>query len=129
MSAVVHDVSTNLCRADLLLRRAQLNGAELVVLPEMFNTGYGLCPDYSPVAETLEGPTLEHLRARSRQWRLTIAAGFVERADHHLYDALALVEPGGEVHVYRKRHLVFWERSKFRPGRDPLVVPTRWGRI
>jgi predicted amidohydrolase len=129
MSAVVHDVSGNLCRADRLLRRAQQDGAELAVLPEMFNTGYGLCPDYAPVAEPLDGPTLEHLRARSRQWRLTIAAGFVERDGHHLYDALALVEPDGQVHVYRKRHLVFWERSRFRRGRDPLVVPTRWGRI
>lgn len=129
MSTVIHDVSANLGRADHLLRLAQQGGAELVVLPEMFNTGYGLCPDYAPVAETPEGPTVEHLRARSRQWRLTIVAGFVEQDGRHLYDSLAVVEPEGQVHVYRKRHLVFWERSRFRPGRDPLVVPTRWGRI
>lgn len=129
MPSVVHDLMTNLGRADELLRRAHQGGVELVVLPEMFNTGYGLCPDYAPVAEALDGPTLGHLRDRSRRWRLTIAAGFVERDGPHLYDALALVEPEGTVHVYRKRHLVFWERSKFRPGRDPLVVSTRWGRI
>ena len=31
--------------------------------------------------------------------------------------------------IYRKRHLVFWERFRFRPGRSPLIVPTPWGRI
>src|SRR3954452_8237730 len=95
MSAVIHDVSANLRQADELLRQAHQGGAELVVLPEMFNTGYALCPDYQPYAEALDGPTLQLLRARSRQWQLTIAAGFVERDGHHLYDALALVTPVG----------------------------------
>ncbi len=31
--------------------------------------------------------------------------------------------------VYRKRNLVFWERGRFQPGRDPLVVATPWGRV
>jgi N-carbamoylputrescine amidase len=129
MSTVIHDVSANLSRADRLMRRAYEGGAELVVLPEMFNTGYGLCPDYAPYAEGRDGPTLRHLSGRSRRWRMTIAAGFVEREGHHLYDALGLVTPDGQIHVYRKRHLVFWERSRFQPGREPLVVLTPWGRI
>jgi N-carbamoylputrescine amidase len=129
MRAALHDVSANLRCADQLLRQAYLRGAELVVLPEMFNTGHGFCPDFAPVAETLDGPTLSHLRARSRQWRVTIAAGFVESAGHHLYDALALITPAGTVDVYRKRHLVFWEPARFRPGRLPLIVSSPWGRI
>ena len=48
------------------LRTARDAGAELAVLPEMFNTGYGLCPDYGPYGETADGPTLSHLRQRSR---------------------------------------------------------------
>jgi len=129
MSTVLHAVTANLERADHLLRSAHQRGAELAVLPEMFNTGYGLCPDFDPYAETRDGPTLRHLQARSRQWGMTIAAGFVERDGHHVHDALALVTPDRQVHVYRKRHLVFWERSKFRPGRTPLVVATPWGRV
>jgi predicted amidohydrolase len=123
------DVSANLSRADSLLREAHASGADLAVLPEMFNTGYGLFPDYGPYGEGLDGPTIEHLRQRSRQWRMSIAAGFVEREGHHLYDALAFVTPEGQSHVYRKRNLVFWERFRFRPGREPMVVPTRWGNV
>jgi N-carbamoylputrescine amidase len=129
MTAEPWNVDSNLSRADEFLRQAHEGGAELAVLPELFNTGYGLCPDYGPYAEDIEGRTLAHLRARSREWRMGIAAGFVEQEGRHLYDSLAFVTPDGETHIYRKRNLVFWERSRFRPGRSPLIVSTPWGRI
>ena len=122
-------VGANLERADALLHRAHADGAELAVLPEMFNTGYGLTPDFGPYAEGLDGPTLRHLSHRSRQWRMAIAAGFVERDGRHLYDSLAFCTPDGEVRAYRKRNLVFWERFRFQPGREPLIVATPWGRV
>src|SRR6516225_6618106 len=122
------DVSANLRRADDLLCTAHREGVELAVLPELFNTGYSLCPDFGPYSETAEGPTITHLRRRSRDWRMAIAAGFVERAGRHLYDSLAFTDPDGNVRIYRKRNLVFWERFRFRPGRKPLVVATPWGR-
>ena len=123
------NVAANLARGDDLLRQAHQAGASLAVLPEMFNTGYGLLPDYGPSAEGHDGPTLRHLAARAREWGMAIAAGFVERDAHHLYDAIAFATPDGQLHVYRKRNLVFWERFRFRPGRQPLVVATPWGRI
>ncbi|WP_240911050.1 carbon-nitrogen hydrolase family protein [Paludisphaera soli] len=123
------DLSANLQRADGLLRQARDAGAELVVLPELFNTGYSLCPDFGPYGETPEGPTMTYLLRRARQWNLHIAAGYVEREGRHLYDSLAFCTPGGDLHVYRKRNLVFWERFRFHPGRSPLIVPTPWGRV
>jgi N-carbamoylputrescine amidase len=129
MPSALGRVEENLERADELLRQAHNAGAEIAVLPEMFNTGYGLVPDYAPTAEGRDGPTLLHLAERSRLWNLTIAAGFVERDGKHLYDSLALIEPGGTPHVYRKRNLVFWERFRFRPGCESLVVDTRFGKV
>ncbi len=123
------DVSGNLHRADDLLRAAHEGGVELAVLPELFNTGYSLCPDFGPYSETPEGPTISHLRQRSRQWGMAIAAGFVERSRRHLYDSVAFCLPDGEVRIYRKRNLVFWERFRFHPGRSPLVASTPWGRV
>ncbi|WP_165066071.1 carbon-nitrogen hydrolase family protein [Paludisphaera rhizosphaerae] len=123
------DLSANLQRADGLLRQARDAGAELVVLPELFNTGYSLCPDFGPYSETPEGPTLLYLLRRARQWKMHIAAGYVEREGRHLYDSLAFCTPDGELHVYRKRNLVFWERFRFHPGSKPLVVTTPWGRV
>ena len=129
MPATPLRVAENLDRADALLLRAYQAGAELAVLPEMFNTGYGLMPCYADVAEGLDGPSLKHLSQRSRIWGLTIAAGFVEREGHHLYDSVACCQPGGRVDIYRKRHLVFWEPYRFRAGKAPLVVATPFGRL
>jgi N-carbamoylputrescine amidase len=123
------DIAANLDRADLQLRMAHESGVELAVLPELFNAGYGLCPDYAPYSETAEGPTITYLRERSRRWRMAVAAGFVERDASHIYDSLVFCTPDGNTQVYRKRHLVFWERFRFRPGRLPLVIATRWGRV
>jgi len=123
------DVSANLDRADDLLRAARDRGVELAVLPELFNTGYSLCPDYGPYSETAQGPTLSHLSRRSREWKLAIAGGFVERQGRHLYDSLVFCAPDGTLQIYRKRNLVFWERFRFHPGRLPLIVSTPWGRV
>jgi N-carbamoylputrescine amidase len=123
------EVERNLSRAEAHLRAAHEAGARIAVLPEMFNTGYGLQPDYTPLAETISGPTIQRLLELSARWNLIIAGGFVERDTRHLYDSLALCLPDGNVHVYRKRHLVFWERFRFYPGRDPVIVPTSCGRI
>jgi N-carbamoylputrescine amidase len=123
------DASANIGRADELLRQAKEQGVELAVLPELFNTGYSLIPDFGPCSETHDGPTLTHLRRRSQQWRMSIAAGFVERDGRHLYDSLAFCTPDGEISIYRKRNLVFWERYRFNRGNAPLIVPTPYGRI
>jgi N-carbamoylputrescine amidase len=122
-------VAANLEHADQLLRSAFESGVELAVLPELFNTGYSLCPDYAPYSETSDGPTIAYLRGRSRKWRMAIAAGFVEHDTRHIYDSLVFCTPDGEAHIYRKRNLVFWERFRFHPGRLPLVVATPWGRV
>jgi N-carbamoylputrescine amidase len=123
------DVPCNLERADGYLRSARDAGVELAVLPELFNTGYSLCPDFGPYSETAVGPTVSHIRERARQWKMGIAAGFVERDGSHLYDALVFCSPDGDVNVYRKRNLVFWERFRFHPGRAPMVIATPWGRV
>ncbi|MGP0062838.1 MAG: carbon-nitrogen hydrolase family protein [Isosphaeraceae bacterium] len=129
MPSEPRQVADNVARADALLAEAHRSDAVLAVLPELFNTGYGLISDFAPYAEGIDGPTIRHMSRRSRQWRMGIAGGFVEREGRHLYDALALGLPDGSVHVYRKRHLVFWEPFRFRRGRSPLVVRTPWGTI
>ena len=129
LSAEPMAVLANLDRADEQLRLAHSSGVELAVLPEMYSTGYGRIPDYAPIAEDREGPTANWLLDRAKRWGMSITLGFVEREGHHLYDALAFATPDGGLSVYRKRHLVFWESSRFRPGTEPLIVKTRWGRI
>jgi len=114
-----------------LLRQAFKAGAELAVLPELFNTGYmAFCPDFRP--PTVKGSTGRPGRifaTGAETGGMAIAAGFVERDGPHLHDSLGFVTPRrGDVHVYRKTEP---RGSGNGPdssrGRSPLVVPTRLG--
>lgn len=122
-------VADNLESADEQLRRASGRGAELVVLPELFNTGYGRLREYIPHAERADGPTWAFLRERARRYGVWIAAGFAERHDGHVFNAAGFCCPDGSLHVYRKRNLVLWESTQFRRGSAPLVVSTPFGRV
>jgi len=119
----------NLNRAEKLIEEAHRRGAAVVVLPELFNTGYVEHERLHRLAEACDGATVLKLKAISRKLGVYVAAGFVERFQRHVYDSLAFSTPTGDVAIYRKRHLIFWEHSYFRPGNEPLVVQTSIGRI
>ena len=121
--------ATNLARVAAYVAEAQALGAQLVVLPELFNTGYLEDAELHELAEPADGPTVRSLQELSRRYGVYLAGGFAERYHGHVYDSLAFCRPRGEVAVYRKRHLIFWEHYYFRPGREPLIVETEWGRI
>ena len=59
----------NLDQADTYLKAAVNQGAELVVLPELFCCGYGFGTSYSTLAGGTNDRVVSHLSERSRQWR------------------------------------------------------------
>ena len=121
--------ATNLARVAVYVAEAQARGARLVVLPELFNTGYLEHAGVHDLAEAADGTTVRALHELSRKYSIYLAGGFAERYHGHVYDSLAFCTPRGEVAIYRKRHLIFWEHYYFRPGREPLIVETELGRI
>jgi predicted amidohydrolase len=114
------------------LRRVE---ADLVVLPELWATGYFHFAAYRAQAEPLTGPTLTALREVARERRFHLVAGsLVERAeDGRLHNTTALVGPGGELlHTYRKIHLFGYDSDEARlltPGTAVGAVPTEIGRV
>ncbi|MCM3886489.1 carbon-nitrogen family hydrolase [Frankia sp. R82] len=114
------------------LRRVE---ADLVVLPELWATGFFHFTDYEAQAEPLTGPTLTALRdvARERGFHL-VAGSLVERADDGaLHNTAVLIGPGGDIlHSYRKIHLFGHDGAETRlltPGTDVRAVSTELGRI
>ena len=59
MQSSVLKVEENLSRAEQHIAKAAENGAQLVVLPEMFNVGFYLGEELMTVAETLDGRTVD----------------------------------------------------------------------
>jgi predicted amidohydrolase len=110
------DVAANTARAEALLADAD---ADLVVLPELFTSGYFFAStdDVRAVAEPIPGPTTDRLAAYARRTGATVVAGLPERAaDGRLFNSAAVVQPSGTVTPYRKVHLYFEETTHFAPG-------------
>ncbi len=129
MPSVLGSPATNLERADAYLRAAADQGAELIVLPELFCCGYGFGTDYGRLAGTADDDVVGFLTERSRKWRAGIAAGVAMWHSGEVYNAICFALPDGSVHYYSKRKLVFWEPFVFRHGTRESIVETPWGRV
>ena len=123
----------NVERSLELIAAAASRGAQLVVLPELCNTGYVFESrrEAFGMAETIpDGSTVRAWAESARSHGLYIVAGITELADQALFNSAAVVGPDGFVGVYRKNHLWGEENLFFEPGN--LGVPvfrTPIGRI
>ena len=97
------DVAGNLRR----LEPACGSGADLVVTPEMFLTGYDVgAGAVRALAEPAGGPSFDQVSALARAHRVAVLYGYPERAGDTVYNAVQLVGPdGARLAAYRKTHL------------------------
>ena len=112
-----YDVAANIAQVERLLRGVR---ADLLVLPELANSGYIYAtPDQlAPHSEPGDGsgPFLRSLTRLAGQTGGLIVAGFAEQGATGLYNSAAAVSGGGIASVYRKTHLFFEEQDLFLPG-------------
>ncbi|MDR0371101.1 MAG: nitrilase family protein [Prevotellaceae bacterium] len=96
------DKSANLQKtADQL--SALAGKAELVVLPEMFTTGF--TTDRLDLAETMNGPTVDALKKWAVDFRLAITGSFIAEENGYNYNRGFFAFPSGEMAIADKRHL------------------------
>ncbi|MDP2690205.1 MAG: nitrilase-related carbon-nitrogen hydrolase [Deltaproteobacteria bacterium] len=110
---------------DKAVGRIRSLGAGLVVLPELFSTGYQFRSkkELGELAEDpVEGYAGRSLARAARERKMFIVAGFAERSGGKLYNSAMLVGPRGLVGVYRKAHLFWEEKRLFSPGDTPFRV-------
>ena len=95
---------------------------DLVVLPEMFTTGF--CTDRLELAETMDGETVQTLIRWAKAYKLAITGSFIARENDKIYNRAFFVKPDGEIHTADKRHLfsVGGEDRFFSPGDKRLIV-------
>ncbi len=114
---VRYDVAANIAAVERLLDGVR---ADLLVLPELANSGYmhETAADLAPYSESGDGsgPFLSALRRLSRATGGLIVAGFAERGAAGLYNSAAAVDASGVLQVYRKTHLFQDEKDPFLPG-------------
>lgn len=110
---------------DTALAKINPLDADLVVLPELFSTGY----QFTSKEETLalaeivpDGQTTRVLINLSKEKDLYIVAGLSERENGRCYNSAVLVGPHGFIGCYRKLHLFYNEKKWFEPGNVELNV-------
>jgi predicted amidohydrolase len=129
----VGDVAHNRQLCAQAIREAARAGAQVVVLPELAQSGYVFTDraEAASLAEAVEGPTVTGWQQLAKELSLVLVAGFCERVDAStLANSAVLIDPTGVRAVYRKVHLWDGEKLVFAVGNEPPpVVQTYLGRI
>ncbi|MBM3766672.1 MAG: carbon-nitrogen hydrolase family protein [Acidobacteria bacterium] len=117
--------------------------AELFLFPELSITGF--IPNHPEsnherwlrealafarsIAEPLDGPAVQSLKALARSRNIFIAAGLLEDAGNTLYNTHVLIGPEGLAGAWRKMHIPMFEMPFYNGGPAPKVADTPLGRI
>ena len=125
MEPIIGDTAANLARATVLVEQAAARGAQLVVLPELANTGYVF--DSREEAFALSeavpaGHSAQTWIALAQRLGIHLVAGIAERDGDVLYNAALIAGPDGYLGTYRKLHLWADEKRFFVPGNLGLPI-------
>lgn len=131
---VGHDKAENLCRAEKMIQAAANQGAEMVVLPEMFNAPYqmNLLPAY---AEKEGEESTQFLSRMARQYQVLLIGGTLpEKEGDYIYNSCFVYDrDGSRLARYRKMHLfdidipgeIYCKESEvLSPGNELALIKT-----
>ncbi len=133
------DVSANIAKAEQLVREAAQQGAQIILLQELFETPY-FCkkpnPDYLQLATTVaDNPAILHFQKIAKELKVVLPISFFERAGQARFNSIAIIDADGSVlGVYRKSHIPdgpgYHEKYYFNPGDTGFKVwQTRYAKI
>ena len=121
----------NIEAADRLVREAAGKGAQIILLPELFETWY-FCQErnydsYKLATSVTENPAVLHFQEVAAELKVVLPISFFERAGNVTYNSVAVIDADGQVlGVYRKTHIpddhFYQEKFYFTPGNTGFKV-------
>jgi omega-amidase len=123
-----HDAAANRTHFDQLLN-GLAQPTDLLVLPEMFTTGFSM--EAAGQAETMQGETVAWLRATAARHNAVVTGSVIITENDGYYNRLLWVRPDGSLNYYDKRHLftLAGEQHTYTPGSTRLLEEWRGWRI
>lgn len=129
----------NIEAAERLVREAAAEGAQIILLPELFETWY-FCQErnyasYELAASVWENPAVNRFRKVAGELKVVLPISFFERDGNSVYNSVAVIDADGSLlGVYRKTHIpddhFYQEKFYFTPGNTGFRVwDTAYGRI
>ncbi|MGN7764040.1 MULTISPECIES: N-carbamoylputrescine amidase [Paenibacillus] len=133
------DIDENIRKAETLVREAAAQGAQIILLQELFETPY-FCQkeksDYYAYATELEhNKAVNHFKAVAKELQVVLPISFYEKKNYARYNSLAVIDADGTVlGKYRKSHIPdgpgYEEKFYFNPGDTGFKVwNTRYAKI
>ena len=129
----------SIAKAEKLVRQAAAGGANVILLPELFENWY-FCQErrydsYKLASTAEENPAVRHFRKVAAELGVVMPISFYEQDGNVLYNSIAMIDADGSVMgVYRKTHIpddhFYQEKFYFTPGGTGFRVwDTRFGKI
>src|SRR6266853_5055789 len=133
------DTEDNIARAEQLVRQAAARGAQIILLPELFETPY-FCIEqdarHLSLARTAsESRAVRHFAPVARELGVVLPISFFERSGPACFNSIAILDADGtNLGLYRKSHIPngpgYQEKNYFSPGDTGFKVwPTRFARL
>ena len=129
----------NIQKADLMVRTAADQGAQIILLPELFETLY-FCQEkaeanFRYAASLEQQQAVAHFQEVARELQVVLPISFFEHTEKHYFNSIAIVNANGQIlGIYRKTHIPdgpgYEEKFYFSPGDTGFQVwDTRYGKL
>lgn len=134
-----NDIDENLRKAENFVREAAMNGAQMILLPELFANVY-FCQErryeyYRLAHEAENDPAVQMAIRLASNYDVVIPVSFYEKDGNSLFNSVACIDAGGKnLGIYRKTHIpddhFYQEKFYFSPGNSGFkVFDTHYGRL
>jgi len=129
--ACSNDTDKNVSNAEKLVRRAASNGAQIILIQELFESQY-FCMDQKEelfeLAKPMENhPTIQKMSKLAKRLKVVLPVSFFEKANRAYFNSIAVIDADGSIMgVYRKSHIPdgpgYQEKFYFNPGNTGFKV-------
>ena len=136
-SLTITTIQTNLYwenkQANILVLEDRLRNieekTEIVILPEMFSTGFSMRP--KDMAETMEGETVNWMKETAQKYRVVLTGSLIIEENEKYYNRMIWMLPNGQFAYYDKRHLFAFagEDQQYTAGNKRLIAQVKGWKI
>lgn len=139
MACHSNDPNTNIIKAESFVRAAKEKGANMILLPELFETKY-FCQErnyeyYKMATEVDNNPAIKHFSKICKELNIVMPISFFEKSNNTTFNSVAMINADGTIlGIYRKTHIpddhYYQEKFYFSPGNTGFKVwDTAYGKV
>ncbi|WKD85177.1 Omega-amidase YafV [Polaribacter huanghezhanensis] len=117
----------NKAKLDVLLEDIQ--NVDVIILPEMFTTGFSMVP--KPLAEDMNGETVDWMQQKAAHFDAAVVGSIIINNKGRYYNRMLFVHPKGKIETYDKRHTftLAGEHKAYTSGKNKLIVDYKGWKI